>query len=839
MTESVIGTFLPTRPCGRRSLSAAMLALATMAVVPAATPAPLIFGGQNAIRLHSTGIVTVAEAKVVTARLPRPRPETEAEAPPAAVKAIAAAATLDAAAESGETSAPKSVAAVIAEARIIPASAVDVPVTALDSQPAKAGDTSTDQALLMPRARPSASDANPEASGEENAASDGGEAVSTSDVFLPRPRPELSAAEAARLLAMQFYGFQPDFILKAALDSVTEGRYAAARNVAATHENALVPALVEWLAARRPDSGMSAAKIISILANNRGWPEPEQLQLRAEQAFHALGPKGDAVLAFYNQVEPLTVGGRMALAGALRDAGRIDEATAIVRTLWREWSLASGQAAALFTRFGAMLTEADHLYRFRRLVLRSRLEDSIAQAQLLGDGYVDLARAVIAVLDQKKDARKLLAGVAPRFLGDPLYVFARMRLLRRSGQPIEAARFLLGSQPDMDLSGDGDIWWEERQDLSRGLLDRGTADLAYQVVAGAQPEGEGRRVAKEFHAGWYALRFLSDPASAERHFRNVHTLATLPRTQARASYWLGRTREAEGRTVAAQLNYVEAARFGGTFYGQLAREKLGITTTGMERMPRPSALDRLRFADRDLVKVVRLLAAAGYADLSLPFLRALGESVDTPGEVALLSTLARRLGRSQAAIAAAAAAEERGLKVASLPALFFGVPAELRPPSAVDRALVYAIVRQESAFNQAAISQVGARGLMQLMPATARATARQVQIPYSEQRLLTDPLYNATLGAYHLGELLGGLKRSYILAFAGYNAGPGRALDWVEAYGDPRGGSVDAVDWIERIPFDETRDYVQKVMENLQLYRSRIGHPLSLSEDLVRGGPQG
>jgi soluble lytic murein transglycosylase len=643
----------------------------------------------------------------------------------------------------------------------------------------------------------------------------------------------------ANLLATQFYGFAPDFLLRAALDAIADGRYADARAAASEHKDPLVSSLIEWLIARQPDSGMSATKVIEILASHHGWPEPETLQLRAEQAFHAFGPTGDSVLTFYSQVEPLTAGGRMALAGALRDAGRTDEATAIARSLWRDWSLAPAQAAALLTRFGAVLTNSDHLYRFRRLVLRRRTDDAVAQAQLLGPGYDKLAKAVIAVLNDQDEGRQLLHDVAPQFLGDPLYVFARVHRLLKTGQPIEAARFLLGSQPDMDLSGDGDIWWEQRQDLSRVLLDRDTPDLAYQIVAGARPEGEGDRVAAAFHAGWYALRFLDDPSLAEPYFRELHILATLPRTQARASYWLGRTHEAEGKTAAARLDYVEAARFGGAFYGQLAREKLGIRTTGLERMPRPSALDRMRFADRDLVKVVRLLAAAGYADRSLPFLRALGQSVDTPGEVALMTTLARRIGRPQAGIQAAAIAEERGLKVACLPALFFGVPSGLRPPGAVDRALVYAVVRQESAFNHMAVSTAGARGLMQLMPATAKATARINQIPYSEQRLVTDPLYNATLGAHHLGELLGGLRRSYLLTFAGYNAGAGRALEWVRDYGDPRGGAVDPVDWIERIPFDETRDYVQKVMENLQLYRSRIGHPLSLTEDLVRGGPQG
>jgi soluble lytic murein transglycosylase len=656
---------------------------------------------------------------------------------------------------------------------------------------------------------------------------------------MPRPRPELSDAEAARFLAVQFYGFQPDLPLRSALDAVNNGLYADARALAAAHPDPLVARLIDWLIARQSDSGLSAPQLIKVIDTHRGWPEPERLQLRAEQAFHALGPSGDSVLAFYRLVEPLTVGGRLALAGALREAGRNDEAETLIRDLWRNWSLGASQAATILARFGTMLTPADHLYRFRRLVLRERAEDAKVQASLLGDGYAALADAVIAVLDRRRNAADMLNAVAPGFFGDPLYIFARVHLLFRSGQPIEAARFLLESRPDLDLSGDGDIWWEERRDLARALLDDHVPDLAYRIVAGGRPEGEAERTEAAFDAGWIALRFLHDPSKAEPHFRTLHTLATLARTQSRASYWLGRTHEAEGRAPAAHLDYVEAARFGGTFYGQLARQKLGIATTGLERMPQPSALDRIRFADRDLVKVIRLLAAAGHADMARPFIAELGESVDTPGEVTLLTTLARRIGRLGDGLSAASEAEERGLKVACLPALFVGVPAALRTPDGVDRALVYAVVRQESAFNLTAVSHVGARGLMQLMPATARATARNAQIPFSVEKLTTDALYNATIGANHLDELLSSFNNSYVLTFVGYNAGPGRAIEWMRTHGDPRRPGVDPVDWIERIPFDETRDYVQKVMENLQLYRSRLGHPLSLRQDLRRGGPQG
>ena len=636
-----------------------------------------------------------------------------------------------------------------------------------------------------------------------------------------------------------FFGFPPDPLARAALDAVTEGDYDAAERFASEHGDPLVASLVEWLKARDPSSGMSAADVISVIRSHADWPDADRLSLRAEQAFHALGPPAEDVLAFYSQTPPRTIGGRLALAGALRDAGREVEAAQIAKELWRETNLSQNQAATVLTRFGLDLSADDHLYRYRRLVLNERTSEAVVQASLVGPGYEDLARAVIAVLDRDKNSGRLLRGVAGDFAGDPLYIFARIRQLRREGEHLEAARLLLQSKADAALPGDADIWWDERRDLSRAVLDLRVPKLSYALAASARPENEGNQVEAAFHAGWYALRFLSDPDRAEGHFEELQGLATLPGTRARASYWMGRTYEAEGKRTAAQLAYRDASRFGSTFYGQLSREKVGLITTGLERVPAPSALDRIRFANRDGVRVIRLLAATDHVERTLPFFRRLAEVITKPGEITLLTALARRLDQPQAGIIAATIAERRGVQVASLPAPFLGVPADVPLPAAVDRPLVYSVVRQESAFNHTATSHVGARGLMQLMPATAKATARIAQIPFSAKRLTTDPLYNATLGAAHLRELLDNLNSSYVLTFVAYNAGPGRARDWVRSHGDLRGGAVDPVDWIERIPFDETRNYVQKVMENLQIYRSRIGHPLSLTQDLIRGGPQG
>jgi len=664
------------------------------------------------------------------------------------------------------------------------------------------------------------------------------EAAESMAVPLPRPRPEPSELDLRSYKPVGFHGFAPDTRLKAALDALSAGRFAQALALAEQHGDPLVPRLVRWLVAREPDSGLSAAEMVQAILTYRGWPEPERLALRAEQAFHATGPSDETVLTFYSLTTPRTIGGKLAYAGALRAAGRRDEARQVVRELWRGSTLSTGQAASLLARFGTELNRDDHLFRFRRLVLNSQTSEAVAQAEFLGDGYAGLARAVTAVIDRRKNAAALMRDVPANLQGDPVFVFGKALQLRRNDSHIEAAQLLLRAKPDAELAGDADVWWDERRDLSRGLLDLKRPDLAYKVAADHKATGDGERAEAAFHAGWYALRFLGKPDLAEPHFHELIALATLPRTRARASYWLGRVFEAQGKEPAARLAYGDAARFGGTFYGQLAREKIGLSTTGLERIPAPTAGDRLRFASRDGVRAVRLLAAAGHAERAFPFFQRLAVEIDSPGEITLLNELARRIEQPRAGIIAATAAEKRGLPVASLTVPFLAVPTELPTPEAVDRALVYSIVRQESAFNHTATSHVGARGLMQLMPATARATARAAGLPFSVQRLTSDPLYNATLGAEYLGELMERLDRSYVLTFVGYNAGPGRAFQWIKAYGDPRDGAVDVIDWIERIPFDETRNYVQKVMENLQAYRSRIGYPLSLSEDLVRGGSQ-
>ncbi len=662
--------------------------------------------------------------------------------------------------------------------------------------------------------------------------------------FLPRPRPATPAAFSLASLPKapgklhHHFGLDPAPLLKSVLDAVKADRYGEARQRARQLEDPLDKKIADWVIARAPDSGLSAEAILKVKASHADWPDQHLLQIRAEQAFLRYSPDTKSVLRFFAAHDPDLPAGRIALANALMTSGRKTEATTLIRDIWRNDSLGKTQAAKVAARYKGVLTRDDHRVRFDQLVYARKQQAAIAQGKRLGLGYDKLARAAIAAFGRKKgNSAKLLSNVAPSLRKELPYKLARARLFRRSGKLIKAARIMLAVSGDRGLEIDQGRWWDERRDLARALLDKEYPALAYRVAASHSARSARDIAEAEFHAGWIALRYLDYPHLGQKHFAAIAQVATKSRSIARAHYWIGRAQEAAGEDQQARASYEIAGRYGSNFYGQLAREKLGLTTTGLESTPEPTAADRLRFAGSESVRVIKRLAGAGHSQRTVPYFRQISETSQGAGELTLATLLARRIGRAGTALSVAKRADRRGMAVGGLFAPFLGVPSGIAVPKNIHRALVYAIAKQESAFNTGAVSHAGARGLMQLMPATARATARMTGVPYSLPRLTRDAAYNATLGAAHLGELLGDFRGSYVLTFASYNAGAGRALRWIKAYGDPRGGQTDPIDWIERIPFDETRDYVQKVMENLQAYKSRLGYPLSISADLKRGRP--
>ncbi|MFB2551065.1 transglycosylase SLT domain-containing protein [Ensifer soli] len=621
-------------------------------------------------------------------------------------------------------------------------------------------------------------------------------------------------------------------LLKQGLDALSNRQAEAA--IAARDRmprNAADRLVLTWAIAVSGQRGVPSFEIAEAQKLLKGWPGLEALRGHSERALLRENPSPAEVIAAFGKTRPETADGAIVLARALSAAGRIDDAKTLLGHVWREDVLDVATETRIMTEFPTLLTVGDHARRMKMLLYRSRIEQA-ARFSERGDAQ-SLFRAWAAMIRGAKTAPALIAAVDRSWYNDPAYRFIRIEQLRKQERYEEAAALLAGVPKDKAALIDPGEWWVEQRVVSRGLADRGDYAAAYRIAAAHVAADPTDMIDAEFHAGWYALRGLGEPATAARHFQRLLDVSARPVSASRALYWLGRSAEAGGPGTASAL-FTRAAAFPGTFYGQLAAAKLGRTALNVA-YPAPSEEDRRRFSSRQAVQAIARLDAAGHGWRGDALYRALAGELTSPGELALLSAEAERKRSHALSLQIGKIAFGRGIDVAALAFPLGVIPGEADIGGS-GKALAYAIARQESAFNPAAVSPADARGLLQILPGTAKGVASRYGLAYSKERLTSDAAYNATLGAHYLGEQIDSFGGSYILTFIAYNAGPRRVPQWIARYGDPRGKPIDeVVDWIERIPFAETRNYVQRVMENYQVYKSRLGQPADIVEDLRRG----
>ncbi|RTL50303.1 MAG: lytic transglycosylase domain-containing protein [Bradyrhizobiaceae bacterium] len=593
--------------------------------------------------------------------------------------------------------------------------------------------------------------------------------------------------------------------------------------------------LSEWIILRSDDNGASAERYRAFLSENPSWPSQTFLRRRGEAALWDDRRDDTTVLTYFGNEEPLSAKGRFVLARVLLARGDRQKAERLVREAWRGDSFSGDVEEAALAQFSPLLTGGDYKTRMDMLLYGNSpdSEAALRSAKRLGPGYIALAKARIAVNKKASNARAALEAVPHELRSDAGYIFSKVQLLRRDDKIAEAGQLLASAPRDPARLINVDEWWIERRLVARKLLDNNEPRLAYQVARDAAvPDKPIYRAEREFTAGWIALRFLNDPNLAAQHFARLGTDTVNPTALARAGYWQGRAAEAAGRTQEAQQAYRSAAIHSTSYYGQLARAKLRLPQLALNESPgRSHGGERL-----EIVRAVALLYALDEEELAIPIFGDLGERADQDALLALCE-LAQRNNDARAMLLVGKAALNRGM-----PFDYYAYPVSGIPPyrdigPQVEKAIVYAIARQESAFNPAVVSPANAYGLMQVTPDAGRYVAKKYNATFDLARLKGDPSYNASMGAAELGGLIDDYRGSYIMTFAGYNAGRGSVRKWVERYGDPRDSNVDAVDWVEQIPFSETRNYVQRIMENLQVYRARFGgsHQLLIEADLRRG----
>lgn len=625
-------------------------------------------------------------------------------------------------------------------------------------------------------------------------------------------------------------------LYKSAFKEAGSGRWSAAHRIAAKARDPLGAAVLRWMDYSRAYNDVSFTDISAFIAANPDWPRQRALEASAETAMLS-DVENKTVLAWFRWRDPVSRDGRLRFADALLAEGDVARAEKFVRHAWVEDNFSSKDVKIIYRRYKKLLRKEDHVARLDRLVWDNRQRDARRMFRYVDKGQQALAQARMTLHAFAGGVDAAISRVPRKLVATAGLMYERLRWRRRKGRDDGAREILFAAPEDLGVPK---LWWRERVLQARKSLNRGNVTDAYRLASQHGQIESSSFAEAEWLAGWIALRFLNEKEDAFDHFTRLYDAVFMPISRARAAYWAGRTAAAMGDPEGAALWYAQAAQYPGTYYGQLAAARNGGQSVALPFAKLPLGADPDKRAALDghkLFAVIRLLNFLGEDRLASVFSRRLVEIAKGPADYALISEFAHSLGRYDMAIYAAKQATRDGYISDAHIFPLVDIPFAYEN-DVLEHALVLALTRQESLFDKRAKSHAGARGLMQLMPATARVVSRRVRLPYAKSKL-TDAAYNVKLGSTYLADLIEKYDGSYVLALAAYNAGPSNVRRWLRDNGDPRHDpGVDLVDWIEMISIPETRNYVQRVLEGAQVYRWQLGARVladSLEQDLARG----
>lgn len=604
------------------------------------------------------------------------------------------------------------------------------------------------------------------------------------------------------------------------ITAIRADRWAEAQRAAALYADPVATKLVTYYRLLSP-GGATADELTDFMAQSPDWPNQALLERRRQEAI-AADPDLASTLAQCERNKLTLPAALLHCAEALANAGRNADAAEDAR---RAWVAGYGDETSFLRRWSGAIRPEDNRDRFQRFAWTDAAAAG-RQLQRLDPQHRTAADARLALQRDAPGADAQVAALPQVSRRDPGMVLDHARYLRRADRTADALALWqrAGEAAQRDapaeyLAG----FWTERNLLARRLLRDGNAAGAYALAAQHGRVTSEQLLDAEFLAGFIALRRLNDPAAATRHFTTLADLSKAAITQGRAHYWLGRAIAAGGGDPKPE--YQRAVAWSTTFYGQLAALALGDDPAALarriteQRDPAYSREQVLAFTDREVVRAAAMLVAWNDPHRARVFLLRMDELAPDPADRALTARFALRVGLPETAVFVA---RRMGRDGVALPEAGWPVAAE-PPDTPVDPSVALGIIRQESSFDIGAVSPSGARGLMQLMPPTAQAVAKQIGTATSLPTLTADPAHNMRLGTAYLRQMLDKFDNSLPLAAAAYNAGPHRVDQWLPENGDPRVGPVDMIDWIELIPFNETRNYVQRVLENVVIYRARRG----------------
>ncbi len=657
----------------------------------------------------------------------------------------------------------------------------------------------------------------------------------------------LCAASAVALVP--FVALTPDVeaanpLAVAAVKEALRGRFAEAGAFADRSGDLVAVKLVELIFLRDQGGKVGFQRIRDFQAAAPKWPLSDTLKKRAEQNLLLIPEPANVVVDYFEKFEALTAEGHAAHARALFQLGRTDDARQALRLGWMKTDMEAAAEKQIAAEFGPQLTASDHKLRLARLIYAQQPGAAMRHAKRMGADQQKVAQVAQVLLRGGGGAEKAYLALPSALRNELPLRYALARLYRKQEKFGKARNILLNAPSSGTELVDASAWFDERRIIARrsiGPNNRDTWQQAYQVASRHGIRSGEDLADAEFLAGWIALRYVKDTDAALNHFARLSEAATSRTDKARAGYWLGRTYLAMGDKGKANGYFKTAARHSTIYYGQLAREQIGLGTVPEDiEGGESSDAAKARVEQDEVIRAMRLMyAASGKANVHM-FLYSIASRFKSVDEMNAAAAVVHGMGGAYLALKLAKVAGQNKIDIDAWAYPLRGLPEWTQVGKPVEKALVFGLSRQESEFNASAGSKVGAQGLMQIMPATAKLIARQHKIPYRPGMLMSDPAMNVKMGAAHLGDLIAKYNGSYVLTLVAYNAGPRRSSEWTAQFGDIRAGQVDPVDWVENIPFQETRQYVQKVMQNLHIYRSRLAPKTvrPMSADLKRGTPE-
>jgi soluble lytic murein transglycosylase len=606
-------------------------------------------------------------------------------------------------------------------------------------------------------------------------------------------------------------------ISKVVFDYVDRKQWKLALSDAQKMQDKTIFALVNWMYLIDPQSGASFNEYFIFIKNNKDWPRINRIKYLAEHKINFDNNTPSSIIEYFTNNPPLSGFGKLRLAEAFLENNQAEKSKSLVKNGFKDAELSKNDLRYFSKIFKKFLTQEDFALRADYFAYEAKYQDLRDTIGYLNPDYQKLYNAR-AALFTKRSSDNLIAQVPQYLKEDPGLIYDRIKWRRKKARFDDALTLL--NQSASDSLERNQYLAKERLSIARDKIQDKEFKTAYEILKDHRLK-EGSDYAEiEWHLGWLALSFINQPDAALAHFLKMNAAVSYPISKARAAFWIGRTYKKLGQVNQANTWFKTGSQYGTTFYGQLSHKEIDEKKFLINNSFKLSEEKYEEFKKNNpLAKSVIVLKELNRTKYTKDILRHLGD-VDqnkTAEEISMAGVLAQEIERYDFAIQIAKNASYKNLNFLEISYPEIEIPKQIKDKKILDSSVILALIRQESEFDTSATSRVGAKGLMQIMPATAKVLSKVTNIDFSREKLTRDKDYNLALGSYYISDL-DDLFGSQYLAFAAYNAGPNRVEKWIKTHGDPRKKQIDAIDFIELIPFHETRNYVQRVSENINVY---------------------